>query len=101
MDTNGNDEVVDALKKKYNVDTINTLIVGDAKAYLRNPNRKDISMSRTVGQGDPLKIMELLLDAVWLEGDECIRNDDTYFLQAIPVIEANILEPKKVELKKS
>jgi hypothetical protein len=88
------------LKKKHNVTDVFTLRIDDAVGYLRKPNRKDVSMARSLGEGDYVGINELLLDAVWLEGDERIRKDDDYFLQAIPYLD-KLIEAKEVELKKN
>jgi hypothetical protein len=88
----------DATGKKIPLTEIFVLKVGDKTAFLRKPDRHVASLARTVGQGDYIKIQEAILDAVWLEGDEEIRND--YFLNAIPFLE-NLIQVKTVELKKS
>jgi hypothetical protein len=76
------------------------LSVGDKTAFLRKPDRHVLSMARELGEGKYIRVNELILDAVWLEGDEEIRTDDDYFLQAIPVLDS-LIEVKAVELKKN
>lgn len=65
-------------------------------------NRKDVdvAMARSLSQGDDVAAKELLLDAVWLEGDERIRQDDDYFFNAFSLLD-NLIEAKVSELKKS
>jgi len=77
-----------------------TLKVGDKFAILRKPTRKDLSMMKTLSAGDEVYAKELLLDAVWLVGDEEMRTDEDYFLNAITVLD-NLVEAKSVELKKN
>jgi hypothetical protein len=88
------------LKKKHSVSEVFTLKVDDAVAYIKKPGRADVAMARGLGEGDYVKTNELLLDAVWLEGDEIIRTDDDYFLNVIPYLET-LIEKKTVELKKN
>lgn len=88
------------MQKKHKVPLAIRLKVGDAVAWVKKPGRAEVSMSRSLGEGDYIKINELLLDAIWLEGDECIRTDDDYFLNAIPYLD-QLVELKAVELKKN
>lgn len=88
------------LKVKYNVTDVFTLIIGDATAYLRKLDRKDMSAARAIGQGDELAISEAMLEICWLEGDERIKKDDDYFLVAIQQLN-NMWEKKTSELKKN
>lgn len=88
------------LKKKHNIDTVFVLEVEDLVAFLKKPSRADVAMARALGEGDYIKIQELLLDAIWLEGDEAIRKDDDYFLNALKVLDT-LIESKRVELKKN
>lgn len=88
------------IQKKHNVAVAIRLKVGDAVAWVKKPGRAEVSMSRSLGEGDYIKINELLLDAIWLEGDDKIRTDDDYFLNAIPYLD-QLVELKAVELKKN
>lgn len=94
------DAKVAQLKKDKDVKEVFVLRVGDKIGYLRKPNRKDLAMSRSLGEGDYIASQEVLMDALWLAGDEEIKTDDDYFLNALPHIEG-MIEAKKVELKKS
>jgi hypothetical protein len=75
-------------------------LVGDKVGYLRKPNRKDIAMAQSVSQGERIPYYELILDSVWLEGDEVIKTNDDYFLQAMPYLD-EMFEPVAVHLKKN
>lgn len=91
---------VEELKKTHGITDVYVLKVDEAVAYLKKPGRKEVGMSRAMGEGDYIKTQELLLDSVWLEGDEIIRTNDDYFLNALPILEG-LIELKKVELKKN
>ena len=88
------------LKAKHNLKEVFVLKVGDKVGYLRKPNRKDIAMARSLAGGDGIAVAELLLDSVWLDGDEEIKTDDDYFLSAANTID-RLIELKAAELKKS
>jgi hypothetical protein len=88
------------LKKKHSVSDVFTIKVGDAVAYIKKPGRAEVAMARGLGEGDYIKTNELLLDALWLEGDEIIRTNDDYFLNVIPYLES-LIEKKFVEIKKN
>lgn len=95
-------EQIDAWKAKHGEDNIFGLEVEDAKdectrrAYVRVPNRKDLSYAMTVGK-DPIKFNEAILNRCWLDGDEKIKTDDALFMgvsgqldQLVPAAEATI-----------
>lgn len=86
------------LRKKY--PDVWSLRTGDKVAYLKKPTRKDISMARTLAAGEEIAYYELLMDAVWIEGDKEIRDDDDYFFNAYPQL-GHMIETKIVELKKN
>lgn len=90
---------IDAWKKQYGSVTMLTTPAGDKKAFVRPPDRKIVSMVKSVGGTDEVAVTELLLDACWLEGDEELRTDDTYFLAIMPQVQ-ELLDLKEVVLKK-
>lgn len=67
--------------------------------YLKKPSRKVISMATTIGQNDPVKFSELMMNNCWLGGDEIIRTDDELFLSAAGKL-AELIQLKEAELKK-
>lgn len=80
----------EAMKTKYTKSAPNgvfLLKVGDAKAWLKNMDRRLVSMVAAAGS-DPVEAAELILENCWLEGDERIKTDDEYFLEAITQIQA-------------
>jgi len=93
------DEKKAEVLKKHNVPDAFRIKVGELECWVKKPNRADISMSRSLGEGEEIKIKELLLDAVWLEGDEKIKTDDDYFFNVFAYLD-NLIEAKAVELKK-
>jgi hypothetical protein len=84
-------------KKQYG--EIYLLEVDGRQCYLRQPDRKIISMARSLSQGDYIAAQEHILDACWLEGDEEIRTNDTLFLNIATKLEG-LIEAKESTLKK-
>lgn len=79
-----------AIKSKYAAKAprgVFCLRVGDAKAWLRNMDRDLISMVAATAGNDPVGAAELILENCWLEGDERIKHDDDYFLEAIGLLQ--------------
>ncbi len=75
------------------------LTVDDKQAFLKAIDRKVISMATSIGGDDKVKICELILEACWIEGDEAILNNDSYFLGAMPQIQG-LIDIKQSSLKK-
>ena len=69
------------------------------KGYLRKPDRKVLSYAFSKGQHDPLAMSEVILTSCWLEGDEELRTDDSYFLAINTQID-QLVEIKTAEIKK-
>ena len=96
---------IDILKKKYNVDTIYTLEVPvDDKgnfltAYLKKPDRQILSAVAAFQQ-DQIKASEILLNSIWLEGDERIKTDDELFFSALTALQ-DIIKVRVSTLKKN
>lgn len=67
--------------------------------FLKKPSRKVISMATTIGQNDPVKFSELMMNNCWIAGDEIIRTDDELFLSAAGKL-ADLIQLKEAELKK-
>ncbi len=73
------------------------IIVEDKSCILHRPTRKDLSYASAVK--DPIKMSEVMLNALWVDGDEEIKEDDSLFLAAIQKMQ-DILEVKEAEIKK-
>lgn len=73
------------------------ITVEDKSCILHRPTRKDLSYASAVK--DPIKMSEVMLNALWLAGDEEIKEDDSLFLAAIQKMQ-EILEVKEAEIKK-
>lgn len=67
--------------------------------YLRKPDRKALSAASVVGAADPFKYNEILLSNCWIEGDEEIRTDDSYFLGVSAKL-GELIEIKEASIKK-
>lgn len=73
------------------------ITVEDKSCILHRPTRKDLSYASAVK--DPIKMSEVTLNALWVAGDEEIKEDDSLFLAAIQKMQ-DILEVKEAEIKK-
>lgn len=73
------------------------ITVEDKSCILHRPTRKDLSYASAVK--DPIKMSEVMLNALWVGGDEEIKEDDSLFLAAIQKMQ-DILEVKEAEIKK-
>ncbi len=88
-------------KEKHGEDGVFEVTVGDKRAVLHKPSRKDISYA-TAGSGqgtDAMKFSEILMRQCWVDGDSEILDNDDYFLGAVPVLQA-VTEVRKAEIKK-
>lgn len=73
------------------------ITVEDKSCILHRPTRKDLSYASAVK--DPIKMSEVMLNALWIAGDKEIKEDDSLFLAAIQKMQ-DILEVKEAEIKK-
>lgn len=73
------------------------ITVEDKSCILRKPNRKDLSYASVVK--DPIKMSEVLLNNLWVAGDEDIKKDDTLFMAVVNKMD-EVLKVKEAEVKK-
>jgi hypothetical protein len=71
----------------------------DAACYLKTPGRKALSYASTVGQKDVMRFNEIILNDVWIAGDERIKTDDSLFISIAPKL-AELINIKETELEK-
>ena len=64
---------------------------------LHRPTRQDLSYVSVVK--DPVKMSEVMLNQLWVAGDEEIKTQDDLFLAAIQKMQ-EVLEVKEAEIKK-
>lgn len=68
-------------------------------AYLRSPNRKEMSYASKVGKTDPMKFNEYLMKTCWLAGDEEIQTKDSLFMSVAGKL-VEIIDIKESTLEK-
>jgi len=88
-------EQIKEWKAKYG-DLFEVTVEGKT-CILRKPNRKDLSYASVVK--DLIKVVETLLNRLWLGGDEEIKTDDELFMATVNVME-DVLKVKEAEIKK-
>ena len=90
----GKDEL-DRLSKEFNGRKLCIIAVEDKIAVLKPLNAKELSdYTRTMMSAGLDVAARQLLDALWLGGDECIRDDEDYFMAAMVELQ-NVIELKK------
>jgi hypothetical protein len=90
-------EEIDLLKAQHG--DVFEVTCEDKVCYLKKPDRSTLSYATTVGQSDPMKYNEVVLENCWITGDPEFKTNDEYFLAAIGVMEA-LVEYKTAEIKK-
>ena len=83
--------------KKIGGRAIFLLEVDGVRAWLTSVDRKLMSMVASVT--DPIEQAEVLLENLWITGDERLKNDDEYFLGAINQLKS-LMHVKVGALKK-
>ena len=73
--------------------------VENSICYLHKPDRKTMKAVASIGQADPIRASEILLENCWIDGDPDIKTDDEKFF-AVSKEMAKIIEVKQAELKK-
>lgn len=88
-------EKLDQLSKEFNGRKLCIIAVEDKIAVLKPLNAKALSdYTRTMMSSGLDDAARQLLDALWLGGDECIREDEDYFMAAMVELQ-NVIELKK------
>lgn len=72
------DEQIQIWKNKHG--KIYAIEVDGSVCYLKRPDRKTLSAAAAIGQSDPIKFAEIMLENCWLGGDSEIKTDDVKFL---------------------
>lgn len=90
---------IEELKKKHK--GVFLIECEGKQALLRQPNRNDLSyaMAASGGGKDFVKMNEAYLNQLWLEGDEELRTDDSYFF-AVSEQLGELIQKKEATLKK-
>lgn len=86
---------IEEWKKKHG--EVFQITTGEKTCIVRKPTRKDLSYVSVVK--DPIKMQEVLLNQLWLDGDEEIKTDDDLFLAACSQLD-DLMRVKEAEIKK-
>lgn len=73
------------------------ITVDDKGCVLRSPGRQDLSYASVVK--NPMKMNEVLVNQLWVAGDEEMRTDDSLFMALCNKLE-EVLKVKDAEIKK-
>ncbi|MDR3286877.1 MAG: hypothetical protein LBT27_05500 [Prevotellaceae bacterium] len=75
------------------------VIVDNKTCYLHKPDRKTLSAAVTLGQTDPMRYNEVVVNNCWIAGADEFKNDDSYFF-ALSEKLIELVELKTAEIKK-
>lgn len=89
-------EQIESWKQQYG--DIFEIHVEGKYGYLKKPDRKTVGYAASV-QSNPIKSNEIILKSCWIAGDDCIKDDDQYFLSVQGML-APLMEAKQAEIKK-
>jgi hypothetical protein len=84
---------------KKNHGAIYQVTVDDSICYVKTPNRKTMSMVASLGNSNPVRANEALLQNCWLGGDEDIKTNDEKFFGVSSQL-AEIIQVKEAEITK-
>jgi len=89
-------ERVDAWKKQFAPRKFSAIVVEDKVVVLQPLTVSAMSTySMTVAQGEGLDVAaQRMLDELWIDGDECLRSDEEYFMALMLQVQ-NAIELKK------
>lgn len=88
------EEIAEMKKKHGNIFLIE---VDNKSCILHAPTRRDISYASVVK--DPMKMNEVMLNQLWVAGDEEIKTDDELFMAAVNKLDV-VLKVKEATVKK-
>lgn len=86
---------LDQIAKEFVPRRLNIIVVEDKVAVLQPLNAKALSdYTRTMMSSGLDDAARQLLNTLWIGGDECIRDDEDYFMAAMVELQ-NVIELKK------
>lgn len=88
---------IDELKAKNPGKRLYLIEVDGKSCILRTPTRQDLSYAAVVK--DPIKLNEVMINQLWVDGDEEIKTDDDLFMAVCAKLE-DILRIKEATIKK-
>lgn len=91
------EQKIDAWRRQYG--NIYSIEVDGKICYLKQPDRRTLSAAAVIGQKDPLRYNEIILENCWIEGDEEIKSNDALFLGVSAKI-PDLIEVREATLKK-
>jgi hypothetical protein len=91
-------EDIQGWKEKYK--NVHKLTIGDKTAYLKNPDRKTLSLAMSrIAKSDIMGGSEAILENCWLGGNPEIKTDDELFMAAVGKV-GDLIQVKEAELEK-
>lgn len=89
------DEQIKAHKDRWG--DLYEISVEGKSCILHKPSRKDLSYVSSIK--DPIRMSEVMLYQLWVEGDEEIKTDDELFMAVVAKMD-EVIKIKEAEVKK-
>ena len=87
------------IEKKYGPNAkLHSYQVDDKICYLRSVDRDTYSAAAAKVSSSPAKFNDVVIENIWLGGDEAIKTDDRYYFGLIDFVE-ELMAKKKGSLK--
>lgn len=100
------DEQIARLKKKHNLKVVFVLKVTvddegkeTAFGFAKKPPRALMGAAMSFAAEDPMKSDEVMLEGIWLDGDDRIKTDDDMFMSARMIL-TEIITIRKASIEK-
>lgn len=81
-------------KKFGDTAQVHQYMVGDKVCYLRSVDRATYSAAAAKVSTSPAKFNDVVLENIWLGGDETIKTDDRYYFGLIDFVEELMAKKK-------
>lgn len=87
------DAQAEQIKKRHKVKNVYKLESFDENdiplvGWIRKPNMDEIGAFVSIGQNNPVKAAQVLLNSTWLEGDEQLKEDEENFLGVMGILDS-------------
>jgi hypothetical protein len=97
-------EKAKALKTAHKIEKVFRLSTTDEEgnevsAWVKRPDFSIINTYSAMAPSQPIKSMQVLLNTIWLEGDEAIRKDEEHFMSIMPQLN-ELIQVRQSKLEK-
>jgi hypothetical protein len=97
-------EKAKALKAAHKIEKVFRLSTTDEEGnevstWVKRPDFTIINAYSAMAPSQPIKAMQVLLNTIWLEGDEIVRKDEECFMSVMPQLN-ELIQARQSRLEK-